>query len=69
MKGEQLERTLHEVLLQGYRNIDTAPEYENEQNIAKLVQTWYGNITRRLLFITTKVYFCVITYNIHTHTL
>lgn len=54
---EILEVALNEALETGYRHIDTAAAYFNEQVIGKVLHEWIssGKVTREELFITTKV--------------
>ncbi|KYQ55490.1 Alcohol dehydrogenase [NADP+] A [Trachymyrmex zeteki] len=55
--GEELEATLDTALQAGYRHIDTATVYENEQIIGNCLKKWLdsGRIKRSDLFIVTKV--------------
>ncbi|KAK0182931.1 hypothetical protein PV327_001015 [Microctonus hyperodae] len=56
-KEEILEKALDDALEAGYRHIDTAPVYENEMIIGKILKKWIdsGRIKREELFIVTKV--------------
>jgi len=54
---QELERALDEALNTGYRHIDTAYVYQNEQLIGHVLKRWFdsGKIKREELFIVTKV--------------
>ncbi|MFC0300603.1 aldo/keto reductase [Virgibacillus soli] len=52
--NEEVVKTVHHALNVGYRSIDTAQYYENEQGIGKAIKD--ENIPREELFITTKVW-------------
>lgn len=57
-KEGELEEALEEALCAGYRHIDTAAAYQNEDVIGKLIdETWIktGNLTRDELFMVTKL--------------
>lgn len=53
----ELEAALEAALEAGYRHIDTAPVYENEHVIGKVLHKWLstGRVKREDLFIVTKV--------------
>ncbi|KAL6267388.1 hypothetical protein P5V15_000463 [Pogonomyrmex californicus] len=55
--GEELEVALNAALEAGYRHIDTAAVYENENIIGNVLKKWLdsGKIKRSDLFIVTKV--------------
>jgi len=52
-----LEAAIEKALEVGYRHIDTAPVYDNEKLIGKILKKWMdsGRIRREELFIVTKV--------------
>lgn len=52
--GHQTEETVQTALELGYRSIDTAAFYENEESVGKAVRS--SGIKRNELFITTKVW-------------
>ncbi|XP_034940913.1 1,5-anhydro-D-fructose reductase [Chelonus insularis] len=54
---EELTAALDNALAAGYRHIDTAPVYENEEVIGEVLERWIhsGKIKREDLFIVTKV--------------
>ncbi|CAG0925642.1 unnamed protein product, partial [Notodromas monacha] len=56
-KAEELERALDAALEVGYRHIDTAFNYQNEDVIGKVLNKWIssGKIKREELFIVTKL--------------
>ncbi|XP_067618023.1 aldo-keto reductase family 1 member A1-like [Eurosta solidaginis] len=56
-KEEETIVALNEALAMGYRHIDTAPVYLNEQAIGGVLKEWIssGKIKRSELFITTKL--------------
>lgn len=55
-KEEELENALNVALEYGYRHIDTAPVYQNEKVIGKVLKEWFesGKIMREDIFVTTK---------------
>ncbi|GAM16515.1 aldo/keto reductase [Mesobacillus selenatarsenatis] len=53
-EGEQLEKTIHTALDLGYRLIDTASFYQNEEGVGQAIRN--SGIPREELFITTKVW-------------
>jgi diketogulonate reductase-like aldo/keto reductase len=53
-KGQQVETTVQTALELGYRSIDTAAFYENEEGVGRAIQA--SGINRHDLFITTKVW-------------
>lgn len=53
-EGEQLEKTIHTALDLGYRLIDTASFYKNEEGVGQGIRN--SGIPREELFITTKVW-------------
>ena len=55
--SDELEKALDVALEAGYRHIDTAPVYENERIIGKVLKKWCdsGRIKRSDLFIVTKL--------------
>jgi len=57
VQGEDLEKSLENALESGYRHIDTATAYENEEVIGEVLQKWItdGKLKREDLFITTKL--------------
>lgn len=52
-----METALEDALKAGYRHIDTAPVYENDAVIGRVLRKWLdsGRIKREELFIVTKV--------------
>ncbi|GJQ78286.1 hypothetical protein Trydic_g22128 [Trypoxylus dichotomus] len=56
-KDESLETALEEALEAGYRHIDTAQIYENEEIVGNVLKRWFdeGKLTREEVFITTKL--------------
>ncbi|TMW72101.1 aldo/keto reductase [Alteribacter natronophilus] len=52
--GSQVISAIHEAVKAGYRLIDTAAVYENEQGVGEAVRT--ADISREELFVTTKVW-------------
>ena len=62
---------MNDALEAGYRHIDTAPAYENEHVIGKVLKSWIdsGKVKREELFIVTKVVISKITYVISQLTL
>ncbi|CAL1532696.1 unnamed protein product [Lymnaea stagnalis] len=58
LKGDVLKEALDYALFLGYRHIDTATAYENEEEIGQVIddRVKAGRINRKDLFITTKVY-------------
>ncbi|KAK9712636.1 Aldo/keto reductase family [Popillia japonica] len=56
-KGDDLEIALNEALELGYRHIDTASRYQNEEIIGNVLKKWFnsGNLKREDVFITTKL--------------
>ncbi|XP_076299187.1 1,5-anhydro-D-fructose reductase [Lasioglossum baleicum] len=54
---DELENALNAALEAGYRHIDTAPVYENEKIIGRVLRKWIdsGKIKRSDLFIVTKL--------------
>lgn len=54
---DELEKAVNTALEEGYRHIDTAPVYENEEVIGKVLKKWIDSrkIKRSELFIVTKV--------------
>ena len=57
MQGDVLKTALDHALTLGYRHIDTAAAYENEEEIGEVIQAHInsGKIIREDLFITTKI--------------
>ncbi|MGJ7919371.1 aldo/keto reductase [Neobacillus sp. LXY-4] len=53
-EGQQTENTVRKALELGYRSIDTAAFYQNEEGVGKAVKE--SGIPREKLFITTKVW-------------
>ncbi|MCC3645108.1 aldo/keto reductase [Cytobacillus firmus] len=53
-KGLQIENTVKDAINIGYRLIDTAAFYENEEGVGKAIKE--SGVTREELFITTKVW-------------
>lgn len=56
---DSLEKGLEEALKTGYRHIDTAQTYENEETIGKVLKRWFdeGKLAREDVFVTTKLSF------------
>ncbi|XP_076625616.1 1,5-anhydro-D-fructose reductase [Colletes latitarsis] len=56
-EADVLEKALDTALEAGYRHIDTAPVYENEEIIGKVLKKWIdsGKVKRSDLFIVTKL--------------
>ncbi|KAK9745510.1 Aldo/keto reductase family [Popillia japonica] len=56
-KGDDLESALNIALESGYRHIDTAARYLNEDVIGKVLKQWFesGKLKREDIFITTKL--------------
>ncbi|KAH8388450.1 hypothetical protein KR093_006569, partial [Drosophila rubida] len=54
---EEIETAVDAALEAGYRHIDTAPRYGNEQAIGKVLKRWLdaGKVKREELFIVTKL--------------
>lgn len=54
---EEIETAIDAALEAGYRHIDTAPVYGNEQAIGRVLKRWLdaGKVKREELFIVTKV--------------
>ncbi|XP_071523681.1 aldo-keto reductase family 1 member B1-like [Panulirus ornatus] len=59
VKGEEVGVALRAALECGYRHVDTAASYQNEEAIGDVLQEWLtsGKVTREELFITTKLPF------------
>lgn len=58
LKGDgEFEKPVNQALEYGYRHIDTAHVYENEDKIGKVLKEWLstGKVKRDELFITTKL--------------
>ena len=53
-EGQQMEETVHTALNIGYRLIDTASFYENEEGVGKAIRE--SGIPREDIFVTTKVW-------------
>lgn len=53
-EGQQIEATIHSALRLGYRLIDTASFYENEEGVGRAIKS--SGIPRDDVFITTKVW-------------
>ncbi|MBT2678008.1 aldo/keto reductase [Bacillus sp. ISL-35] len=53
-QGTQIEETIHTALEYGYRLIDTASFYQNEEGVGRAIRN--SSIPREELFITTKVW-------------
>jgi methylglyoxal/glyoxal reductase len=53
-EGTQIEETIHSALDYGYRLIDTASFYQNEEGVGRAIRN--SSIPREELFITTKVW-------------
>ena len=54
IEGEQCVDVIRQALKNGYRHIDTASAYKNEQEIGRAIKE--SNISRKELFITSKVW-------------
>ncbi|XP_049817257.1 1,5-anhydro-D-fructose reductase-like [Aethina tumida] len=56
-KGDEIENAVEAALKVGYRHIDTAPVYQNEKNIGKVLNRWLssGKLNRSDLFVVTKL--------------
>ncbi|PSN34751.1 Alcohol dehydrogenase [NADP(+)] [Blattella germanica] len=56
-KDEEIERSVETALEEGYRHIDTAFNYNNEEAIGRALKRWIdgGRLRREELFITTKL--------------
>ncbi|XP_050546838.1 aldo-keto reductase family 1 member A1-like isoform X2 [Daktulosphaira vitifoliae] len=56
-KDNELKTALNEALKAGYRHIDTATAYGNEQVIGEVLKEWFesGKISREDVFITSKL--------------
>lgn len=52
--AEECERSVHEAIQAGYRLIDTAAAYGNEEAVGKAIQK--GGVAREELFVTTKLW-------------
>lgn len=58
-KPEEIETVVSTALECGYRHIDTAANYNNEDAIGRALKKWFEKGgTREELFITTKVMYC-----------
>ncbi|KAF0689725.1 Aste57867_18836 [Aphanomyces stellatus] len=57
LKGEDAERVVYDAVCIGYRHIDTAAVYRNEEAVGRAIQRVIaeGIVTRSELFVTTKV--------------
>lgn len=57
-EGEEVERAVRAAIRHGYRSIDTAAVYNNEEGVGRAVQQALeeNGLTREQLFITTKVW-------------
>ncbi|CAK9820144.1 Dihydrodiol dehydrogenase 3 [Anthophora quadrimaculata] len=55
--AEELQSALDIALETGYRHIDTAPVYENEEIIGKVLKKWFdsGKLKRSEVFVVTKL--------------
>lgn len=58
LRGEECVRVVREAIDLGYRHIDTASVYENEEEVGRAIADAIaaGDVTREELFITTKVW-------------
>ena len=60
--GEVMRNTLRVALQNGYRAIDTAPLYKNEEDVGQELNEWLqqGKLKREEIFVTSKVlnYIC-----------
>ncbi|MEQ6917527.1 2,5-didehydrogluconate reductase DkgB [Halomonas aquatica] len=54
LKGDTLKQVIHDALAMGYRHIDTAQMYENEQDVGAAIAE--SDVPRESLFLTTKVW-------------
>src|ERR1700724_1597589 len=54
IEGEEVEQAVKTAIQAGYRSIDTAALYENEEGVGKAIRS--ANVAREELFITTKVW-------------
>ncbi|APE32291.1 2,5-didehydrogluconate reductase B [Halomonas aestuarii] len=54
LKGDTLKQVIHDALDLGYRHIDTAQMYENEQDVGAAIAE--SDVPRESLFLTTKVW-------------
>lgn len=56
-KPEEVQRAVENALNSGYRLIDTAPGYGNEEAIGEIIEKWLHNSghSREEIFLTTKV--------------
>ncbi|MCL7939046.1 2,5-didehydrogluconate reductase DkgB [Halomonas sp. ATCH28] len=54
LKGDTLKRVIHEALALGFRHIDTAQMYDNEQDVGAALAE--SEVPREDLFLTTKVW-------------
>jgi diketogulonate reductase-like aldo/keto reductase len=52
--AEECERSVHEALRTGYRLLDTAAAYRNEEAVGRAIQR--GGVPREELFVTTKLW-------------
>ena len=52
--AEECERSVHDALRTGYRSIDTAAVYQNEEAVGKAIRR--GGVAREELFVTTKLW-------------
>lgn len=54
---EEIETAIEAALEAGYRHIDTAPVYGNEQAIGRVLKRWLdaGKVKREELYIVTKL--------------
>lgn len=54
LKGDTLKQVIHDALALGYRHIDTAQMYDNEQDVGEALAE--NEVPRESLFLTTKVW-------------
>jgi 2,5-diketo-D-gluconate reductase B len=54
LKGDTLKQVIHDALALGYRHIDTAQMYENEQDVGTAIAE--SEVSRKSIFLTTKVW-------------
>jgi diketogulonate reductase-like aldo/keto reductase len=54
MKGQECQQAIGEALHVGYRHIDTAQAYENEEDVGQALQS--SSVPRSEIFLTTKVW-------------
>lgn len=54
LKGDTLKRVIHDALALGFRHIDTAQMYDNEQDVGAAIAE--SEVPREALFVTTKVW-------------